>query len=110
MLRDLLGERVVHHAAQLDGFRMVQRARAVRAVRHHLHVDADAVHVRQPLPAEPLRRIPVGGEALEEGAKARVRLGGRRTRQLQYSGDGIRMLEMLFDGDDAHAFIRTPHP
>lgn len=54
MLRDLLRQSIVHLPAQRDGVGVRKVARAVRTVRHHLHVDADLVHVGQAIASEPL--------------------------------------------------------
>ena len=72
MLRNLLCKIVIHLATQFDGLWVVQTARTIRAVRHHLDVDADPIHVRQSLPAQPLGRILIRREGLKECAEAGV--------------------------------------
>ena len=72
MLRNLLCKIVIHLATQFDGLWVVQTARTIRATRHHLDVDADPIHVRQSLPAQPLRRILIRSEGLKECAEVGV--------------------------------------
>jgi hypothetical protein len=70
-------------------------------VRNHLGVDADLVHVRKSLARQPFGGLLVRREVPKERSEPGVGRDGRRVRQLKDAGHGLRMLKVLFDGDDA---------
>jgi hypothetical protein len=70
-------------------------------VANPLDIDADLIHVRQSRSSQPLRRILVRNEVLQERAEAGVRSNRRCPRQLLDAGNDLGMMEMLLDGDDS---------
>lgn len=70
-------------------------------MRDDLHVDADLIHVRQPVAAKARGGICVERECVGEFGES---LDGHRWQpaQLRHTRTDLGMLEVLFDGDDAH--------
>ena len=69
---NLLCKIVVHSSAQLYGFRVVEPAGTACAMRNHLDVDSDPIHLRQSVPTQLFCSILLRHEALKESAEAVV--------------------------------------